>query len=280
MILSKCFKRLSLFAFYSAGIIVFITFSSLTITNRPDNKGDYYRNKEAKKLSDSLGTLLDHIKQSFGGSDINLTLGVIKDGEIFLKKNYGYSNIETKTPFSDRTQIYLASTSKSLTGTLAAVLDQKSVIKLDKTIADYLPGFTFDDKNIHPDKITIRSLLTHTHGIKNNDLVVWTAFIGVKGNDQLMNLLKKYSTALPNTNFNYSNLGPVIYAMIVEKHTGKPWQQVMSDYVFGPLDMQSTTAYVSKVNRRYISYVIDQSEGKLNSVFDKEDNSMSAAGGI
>jgi CubicO group peptidase (beta-lactamase class C family) len=67
--------------------------------------------------------------------------------------------------------------------------------------------------------------------------------------------------------------------MIVEKHTGKPWQQVMDEYVFGPLDMHSTTAYVSKVNRRYISYVIDQSEGKLKSVFDKEDNSMSAAGG-
>jgi CubicO group peptidase (beta-lactamase class C family) len=243
------------------------------------NKGDYFQNKAAKTLSDSLDFVLKRIRQSLGTSDINLTLGVIKDGRIFLKKNLGYSNPETKTLFSDRTQIYLASTSKSLTGTLAAILDRKGLIKLDKTLADYLPELTFDDQNIHPDKITIGSLMTHTHGIKNNDAVVWTAFIGYKNTAQLLALLKKYSTALPNQNFSYSNLGPVIYSIIVEKQTGKAWQQVMDEYLFRPLAMRSTTAYVSKVDPKYASYIIDESEGKITAISDKADNSMSAAGG-
>jgi CubicO group peptidase (beta-lactamase class C family) len=243
------------------------------------NKSDYYQDKEAKTLSDSLDAVLKHIKQSLSITDIDLTLGVIKDGRVFLKKNYGYSNPETKTLFSDRTQIYLASTSKSLTGTLAAILDLKGLIKLDKTIADYLPDFTFDDKNIHPEKITIRSLMTHTHGIKNNDAVVWTAFIGYKDSAQFLAILRKYSTALPNQNFNYSNLGPVIYSIIVEKQADKAWQEVMNEYVFRPLAMRSTTAYVSKVDLKYASYVIDESEGKVAAILDKADNSMSAAGG-
>lgn len=233
----------------------------------------------AKNLSDSLDVLLQQIQQSFGDKGINLTLGVVKDGKVFLKKNYGYSNPVNQTKFSDRSQIYLASTSKSLTGTLAAVLDHQNIIKLDGTLADYLPDLHFDDKNIHPEQISIRSLMTHTHGIKSNDFVVWTAFIGHQGNDQLLALLKKYSTALPNQNFNYSNVGPVIYSLIVEKQLGKPWQQVMDTYLFKPLDMRATTAYVSKVNPKYISNVIDQSTGKIDAIFDKADHSMSAAGG-
>ncbi|WP_316846352.1 serine hydrolase [Pedobacter psychrodurus] len=243
------------------------------------NRSDYYQNKAAKTLSDSLDFVLRRIKQSLGTADIDLTLGVIKDGRVFLKKNNGYSNPETKTLFSDRTQIYLASTSKSLTGTLAAILDQKGLIKLDKTLADYLPELTFDDKKIHPDKITIQSLMTHTHGIKNNDAVVWTAFIGHKGSSQLLALFKKYSTALSNQNFNYSNLGPVIYSIIVEKQMRKPWQEVMDAYLFRPLAMRSTTAYFSRVDPRYSGYVIDESEGKVTAILDKADNSMSAAGG-
>ncbi len=246
----------------------FLSFSIITISAAltypfqrvdPNRRNDYYENKAAEKLGDSLDLALKKVEQSLGITDINLTLGVIKDGQVFLKKNYGYSNPETKTLFSDRTQIYLASTSKSLTGTLAAILDQKGIIKLNKSIADYLPELTFDDKNIHTEKITIQSLMTHTHGIKNNDAVVWTAFIGHKGAAQILSLLKKYSTALPNQNFNYSNLGPVIYSLIVEKEMGKPWQDVMNEHLFRPLSMRSTTAYFSKVDPRYASYVIDES---------------------
>ncbi|KQC01337.1 serine hydrolase [Pedobacter sp. Hv1] len=280
MILTNTFKRPYLFAFYVLGLMAVTVFSALA----PSSTGNftttqYHQNKGSKNLNDSLDVLLNQIKQSFGVNQLNLTIGVVKDGKVILKKNYGYSNPVTKTLFSDKTQIYLASTSKSLTGTLAAVLDQKGIIKLDGTLADYLPGFTFDDQKIQPNKITIRSLMTHTHGIKNNDLVVWTAFIGEQSTAQQLALLKKYSTALPNQNFSYSNLGPVLYALIVAQKFQKPWQQVMDEQVFKPLGMYATTAYVSKANPKYISYVIDQSEGQQKAVFDKADNSMSAAGG-
>lgn len=282
MILFSKLKQISILPGYVLGIMAFTLFAAFTyIPNKAEKHsgGDYYKNKEAKILSDSLDVLLSQIRQSFGGEALDLTLGVVKDGKVFLKKNYGYANPETKTPFSDRTQLYIASTSKSLTGTLAAILDRKGIIRLGHTLADYLPELTFDDPNIHPGKITISSLMTHTHGIKNNDAVVWTAFIGIKNDEQLMSLLKKRSTALPNQNFYYSNLGPVVYSMIVSKLLRKPWQQVMDEYLFQPLGMHHTTAYVSKVNPKYISYVIDGSEGRQKSVFDKADNSMSAAGG-
>jgi len=50
------------------------------------NKNDYYQNKAAKTWSDSLDFVLNRVKQSLGATDIDLTLGVIRDGHIFLKK--------------------------------------------------------------------------------------------------------------------------------------------------------------------------------------------------
>jgi CubicO group peptidase (beta-lactamase class C family) len=170
---------------------------------------------------------MQRIRTEFGQPEINLTLGVVKDGQVLLKKHYGYANPQTRTPFSDQTRLYLASTSKSLTGTLAAILDKKGLVKLNKTLADYLPELVFEDKQLHPEQISVQSLLTHTHGIKNNDAVIWTAFIGHQGNAHIPALLRQYSSALPDTRFNYSNLGPVLYSLIVEKQTGQPWPQVM-----------------------------------------------------
>jgi CubicO group peptidase (beta-lactamase class C family) len=244
MIFHRKLKQPLSLAFYILCFIVFAAFTRPSANHKKQTRNDYYKDKAARNLSDSLDVLLNQIGSSFGGKEPDI-----------------------------------ASTSKSLTGTLAAILDRKGIIKLDGTIAEYLPGFTFDDQKIHPDKISIRSLITHTHGIKNNDAVVWTAFIGIKSTEQLMSMLKTRSTALPDDRFNYSNLGPVIYAMIVQKQLGKPWQQVMDAHLFQPFDMKKTTAYVSKADAKYISCVIDESEGKLKGIFDKADNSMSAAGG-
>jgi CubicO group peptidase (beta-lactamase class C family) len=239
----------------------------------------FAQNNEAKILGDSLDILLNQVAAQFGQKQINLTLGVVKNGKVFLKKHYGYSDPLTKTFFSDKTQIYIASTSKSFTGTLAAILHKKGMIRLDKTIADYLPGFSFDDKQLHPEKITMRSLLTHTHGISNGQVALWTAFTGHQGTAHILDLFKNYSTVLPDTLFSYSNVGPVLYSMIIEKQSGKPWQKVMEEELFRPLGMLSTTSYVSKVQQKLISHVIDEVEGKERSFFDKKDNSMSAAGG-
>ncbi len=247
--------------------------------HHPLPKSTFAPSPEARILSDSLDALLARIQADLGQPDLNLTLGVVKDGQVFLKKHYGYANPQTHTPFSDRTQLYLASTSKSLTGTLAAVLDEKGLVKLDNTLADYLPDLTFADPHLQPQRITMRALLTHTHGLKNNEAVVWSAFIGLQSQPQLADLFRQYTTALPDSRFVYSNLGSVLYSLAVERQLGRPWQQVMAEQLFQPLGMQATTCYVSQVKQRQISYIIDDVDGQPRALFDKADNSMSAAGG-
>lgn len=232
---------------------------------------------DANSLRDSLNQLLGSISQRYK-RDIQLSIGIIKDGKVFFHYQQGKNRPQAQA-LSRHTALYLASTSKSLTGTFAAILNQRGVIDLDRSLAYYLPDLHFDDPRIQTDKITIRSLLTHTHGIKNNDAVVWTAFLGAPHKNQLYTLLKKYSSALPDSGFVYSNLGAVLYSLVVEKVMQMPWQKAMAELLFKPLGMQHTTAYFSVVKPKNRAEVIDFSTGKAASVLDKADNSMTAAGG-
>ncbi len=74
-------------------------------------------------------------------------------------------NVEKKTPLAEDTPFYIASTTKSFVGLLAVILADKGYFKLDEPIAKYLPELQFADKKIQPDKITMRDLVYHVHGI-------------------------------------------------------------------------------------------------------------------
>ncbi len=84
---------------------------------------------------------------------------------------------------------------KSFTGTLLKILEDKKVLDLNKTLADYLPQLNFND-SIDTKKKTIKSLLNHTHGIFSTSMTWKTAFLGYSGkNEELINDL--------NTDFMY-----------------------------------------------------------------------------
>ena len=59
---------------------------------------------------------------------------------------------------------YIASTTKSLTAFAAALLHHSKTIDLDGSLATYFPGLTLKPPLSAAD-ITVRDLLTHTHGI-------------------------------------------------------------------------------------------------------------------
>lgn len=210
-------------------------------------------------------------------------VGLVKNGELILHKRYGFLNIEEKTPIAENTPFYIASTTKSFVGLLAVILADKGFFKLDEPISKYLPELKFDDKRIQPDKITIRNLLNHTHGIANFVVQFNTAYSGVKISDRdLLESFQKDST-FTNNNFAYSNLGYILAGVIIKKTTGKTWQENLKKYVLKPAKMNSTSPYVSdfaknKLPSAHHSY---RRENRIvQSPFIKVNETMHAAGGM
>ena len=187
-----------------------------------------------------------------------------------------------KSSLDNNSPIYIASSTKSFTGTLLKILEQKKILDLNKSLNDYLPQLNFNG-GIDTKNIAIKSLLNHTHGIFSTRVTWKTAFLGYSGkNKELINDLNTDFLFDSSGKFRYSNIGPIIAGMVVENVTGKTWKSGIKDYIFTPLKMDNTSANVSDYELKDIrpSLTVSKEKGIIEKGFYKRDITMHAAGGI
>ena len=195
----------------------------------------------------------------------SLGVAVVKDGKTLLTRGYGFRDVAGKVAADADTVYYIASSTKSYVGLLAAVLDARGAIDLDAPLSRYLPE---SNQNA-----TLRALLTHTSGIANDAIVMRTAFTGEHGD--LVSLLGRSKPVEPK--FAYDNLGYVAVGLALQRATGKSWQELLATELFTPLGMTRTTAYMSRTSAWPVAKPYDFN-GPLG--FMKTDTTMHAAGGL
>lgn len=207
---------------------------------------------------------------------------VVRDTQIVYMKGFGHADVENKRAFTPRTVFYIASTTKSFTGLAAAVLDQKKQFMLDAPLKQYLPN-TQLQAPLSAESITIRSLLTHTHGISNDGpLPTRLAYTGVyRGNDELLQLLAAHKAAASGRTFKYGNLGYNVAAIAMEARTGVSWKQTLEDVLFKPAGMTSTSGFVSRFGQDRLAMPYRWTpEGFVRRPYGKSDTNMQSAGGL
>ncbi len=166
---------------------------------------------------------------------------VIKGGEIFFAKGYGYSDIEEKIPVAaDKTLFRVASISKLMTWTSVMQLVEQGKIDLDADINIYLNKFKIPET--FPEPITMTHLLTHTAGFEEAFTGVFTRRAG--GLVPLGDFLEKNIPERllpPGSLASYSNYGTALAGYIVEVVTGTPFEKYVEENIFEPLGMESST---------------------------------------
>jgi CubicO group peptidase (beta-lactamase class C family) len=210
---------------------------------------------------------------------------VIKDDKPVFVRAYGIADKEAGVKADTDTLFYIASSTKAYTALAAAMLDREGKINFADPVTKYTVGIQF--KTPLPDKITIRDLLTHTSGLRNEALIHRTAFTGQIERAEIAKVFAE-ATTVNEANvgkYAYTNLGYNIYGILLENNQKKKWQDLLQERVFDPLGLKHTTAYVSKAGAKKwkvaAPYVFDAAQGKtVRSVLDKKDNNMQAAGGI
>ncbi len=172
-------------------------------------------------------------------------VGVVQNGKILFKHEYGLSNLDYRIPVSDSTLFNLASVSKQFTAFLVLLLEKEGKLNLDDTIGKYIP-----ELKIYGPSITIRHLLHHTSGIPSTDNVLLFAGISPEmpwDSEDEFNMIQTYQKLnyKPNAEENYSNAGYYLLTRIIEKVTGESFAQCMSEKVFKPLKMETASIYDS-----------------------------------
>jgi len=165
---------------------------------------------------------------------------VADNGKVIYQKGVGLANMEWNIPNTSETKFRLGSITKQFTATLILQLVEQGKIKLDGKLIDYLPDYRQDTGA----KITIHNLLSHTSGIPSYTSLPGF-FTNVSRNPFAVDdFIKKYASGdlefEPGTRFVYSNSGYFLLGAIIEKVTGKPYEQALRENIFDPLGMKNT----------------------------------------
>ena len=165
---------------------------------------------------------------------------VAEKGNVIYKKGFGLADMEWNIPNQPDTKHRLGSITKQFTSMAIMQLVEQGKLKLDVPISVYLPDYPKKQGEV----ITIHQLLTHSSGIPN-----LTSFPGFMKNisrnyyspAQLVNLFADSTLQFePGKKVAYSNSGYMLLGYIIEKVTGKPYEQVLKENIFAPLKMTNT----------------------------------------
>ncbi len=182
--------------------------------------------------------LREYFKAAQAAGIFNGTVRIVRGDSTLIDDGFGYKNVESKTLNDSNTIYQIGSITKQFTAVTILKLAEQKKLSISDKLSKYFPDFP------NGEKINIENLLTHTSGIYNftNDTGFikngWYQILSRK--DLLAQFKDRPLDFEPGTKFNYSNSGYALLGFIIEKVTGKSYEEVVRQLIFKPAKMMHT----------------------------------------
>ena len=200
----------------------------------------------AQSSSRALARAFDRLFDgTYGGDRPGLIAAVTRGEELLGVFPYGKANWEFGEDWAADVRYTFYSTTKSMVVLALIELERQGKLSLDDDMRVHLPDFPAYDE-----PITLRHLASHTSGLYQDEILVTLAGLGVADEpasiDELYGLTKRQKklSHRPGAMFSYSDTAMRLLARIIEKASGKAFEDAMHELVFEPAGMK--TAYVAR----------------------------------
>jgi len=229
-------------------------------------------------------------------------VAIIKNDKMLFSKGFGYENMVSQKPFTVQSINSVASISKTFIGLAIMKLVDEGKLDLDEPINSILP-YKIVNPYFPDQEITVRHLVTHTSSITQefdpedvgeSTIVLIDSFevnsetpVSLREDIEYYKLgkpitidqhIQKYTQPIgnwyspdnflkyaPGTRFNYTNLGALIAARIVEIKSGLPFDEYTRHEIFKPLLMKNTAWNYKELDPALFStlYTIDDNSNPV-----------------
>jgi CubicO group peptidase (beta-lactamase class C family) len=177
-----------------------------------------------------------------------VAVGAVKDGKLVFAKGYGVRKLGAPEPVSPDTLFGIASHTKAFTAAALAILVDEGKVKWDDPVVDHLPDFQLFDPYVTRE-LTIRDLLTHRCGLGlgAGDLMFFPPSDFTR--DEMVRRLRHVKPATSfRSKYAYNNLMYLVAGQVIEKVSGKTWDDFVTERVFKKLGMNASNTSVKKFN--------------------------------
>ncbi len=181
-----------------------------------------------------------------------LAIALIEGETPIWSGGFGYTDRSRKIAVTGGTLFSIQSISKTYVAFGFLIAASKGQAKLDDPLRHYLPEFKirslFGDDEV--DRITFRHLLSHRSGLCH-EAPVGNNYDegGCSFGEHIQSIQETWLKFPVGERYSYSNLGIDLIGHVLEKISGKKLAQFMTENVFEPLKMHSSTFNQQEVHK-------------------------------
>ena len=274
-----------------------LLFFLVTMTACNNAVSENEKSIDATIVSSAVKNRIDSTLKSFidSGKTAAVSALVFERGKEVYYGAYGYSDREAKTPMDRNTIVRIFSMTKPITGVALMTLYDKGAFQLDDPLSKYAPEFAnmkvfkgVDAKGnpvLEPARrpITIRDITRHTAGFTGAADTsapgkMFKAADPMNRENTLSEMAKRLASLPlqfdPGDQWAY---GPSVdvQAYLVEKLSGKPFDQYVKETILDPLQMRETRYVVPGNDLQRFAALYDRNDsGVLSRAPEEQANSF------
>ena len=207
-----------------------------------------------------------------------VTIAVVEKNKVIYTGGFGYRDYEKKLPVTENTLFAIGSCTKAFTSSMLGMLAKEGKVDIDKPVRDYLPELVF--KNDYTNKhATLRDMMCHRTGLPRHDYS-WYGSTATR-NELLERIRYQEPTYELREKYQYNNFMFMAQGIVIEKITGKSWEENIKERIFKPLGMNNTNVSVidmEKAADRSLAY--SSADNKIKAIPYRNIDAIGPAGSI
>ena len=199
-----------------------------------------FLNSAQTNAQDKVSKIDELMTKLFENRQFNGSILVAENGTVIYKNGFGYANMDWEIPNTPDTKFRIGSITKQFVALQIMQLVEEGKIKLEGKITDYIPEYRQDTGQ----KITIHHLLTHTSGIPSYTGLPAFWSDSTRNPYDIEYMIKKFHSGdlefEPGTDYRYNNTGYFLLGVIIERVTGKSYEENLHERIINPLKMKNS----------------------------------------
>ncbi|MCA1617995.1 MAG: serine hydrolase [Acidobacteria bacterium] len=195
----------------------------------------------AARAQDLLPKFDEYAQAAAKAENFSGAILVARDGKVLVSKGYGLADVENDVPNTPETRFRLASITKQFTAAAVLLLQERGKLSVQDSVCKYVAPCP---EAWQP--VTIHHLLSHTGGVPNlTNFNAFPDYLRTKRDPTTVEALigrfrDRPLDFKPGEKWTYSNSGYILLGHVVEKVSGRSYENFLRENIFEPLKMTST----------------------------------------
>jgi CubicO group peptidase (beta-lactamase class C family) len=191
---------------------------------------------DGSSLEEQIGA---YLRATYPADEPGAAVIAVREGEVVYRAAHGMANLEHGIPLEPDMVFRLGSITKQFTAAAILLLEERGKLSIEDPITKFLPDYP-----VRGHEITVAHLVSHTSGIRSYTGIPGWVQTKIKQDLTLEELIDGFKLEpmdfAPGERLQYNNSGYVLLGAVIEKASGKSYEEFIVEEIFRPLGMSSS----------------------------------------